>query len=243
MKTINHNSHIPLYQQLVQIIRSDIESGFYRLNEKIPSESEVEERYGVSRIVVRRAMSILEEGGYITKRRGKGTFVTWEQVVEPLRAQGSFTQAAKMLGREPKTEVISIGEIDNVGNSWLRKNFPNYDQLVCVERLRYIDDILVIYEKDYFPPCFTFLSKEDIETRTIMDIIKNHTDLQAHSIEDTIDIVSSTKKMNYIFNFDISVPLLHVKQRVLSNDDQIVYVNEQFIDHRLYKYTSKREID
>ncbi|MDI9471213.1 MAG: GntR family transcriptional regulator [Bacillota bacterium] len=64
----------PLYEQIYRELLCDIQSHRYD-KQALPSERELCERYGVSRITARRAMSMLQERGYIERQRGRGSFV------------------------------------------------------------------------------------------------------------------------------------------------------------------------
>ncbi|GAC1425193.1 MAG: hypothetical protein PVS3B3_36170 [Ktedonobacteraceae bacterium] len=66
---------IPLYSQLKQHIRNEIELGIYRPGDKRPSETEMLQRYGVSRITVRQALNKLESEGLVVRRHGRGSLV------------------------------------------------------------------------------------------------------------------------------------------------------------------------
>lgn len=65
----------PKYYQLKVDIKSKIEDGTYQENEALPSENELIEQYGVSRITVRKALDELAKENYLYKIQGKGTFV------------------------------------------------------------------------------------------------------------------------------------------------------------------------
>ena len=65
----------PLYDQLVDILRDKIENEM-EPGDLLPSERELSERYGLSRTTVRLALKELETLGLISRRHGKGTYVT-----------------------------------------------------------------------------------------------------------------------------------------------------------------------
>ena len=65
----------PAYLQIADDIRSRILDGTLSQGDKLPSEVELMSDYGVSRIVVRMAVEVLESEGLVTKRQGKGSFV------------------------------------------------------------------------------------------------------------------------------------------------------------------------
>lgn len=62
------------YFTLMEQLKEDILSGKIQAGEKLPSENELAARYGISRHTVRKALSILENEGYVTAYHGKGTF-------------------------------------------------------------------------------------------------------------------------------------------------------------------------
>ena len=63
------------YEEIAEDIKNRIESGEYRPNDQLPLEKEMCEKYGVSRITIKKAMDKLVMRGLVVKRRGAGTFV------------------------------------------------------------------------------------------------------------------------------------------------------------------------
>ena len=64
------------YHTLKELLKNDILSGVYQPGDKMPSENQLVQEYDLSRHTVRKALSILEEEGYIIAVHGKGTFCT-----------------------------------------------------------------------------------------------------------------------------------------------------------------------
>jgi len=73
--TIDRNSYEPAYAQLVRILRGQIAAGVFRPGDRLPSEAQLCERYGVSPMTVRRAVNILADQGIVVAEQGRGTFV------------------------------------------------------------------------------------------------------------------------------------------------------------------------
>lgn len=65
----------PMYRQIADRIAAGIEDGTYPPNRRVPSESELCERFDVSRRTVRAAYAILAERGLVVTSKGKGTYV------------------------------------------------------------------------------------------------------------------------------------------------------------------------
>lgn len=73
--TVDRSSFVPLHAQLKNLLQRRIMGGEWAAEQPIPSEPALCERYGVSRITVRRALSDLEAEGFLRRERGRGTFV------------------------------------------------------------------------------------------------------------------------------------------------------------------------
>jgi len=71
---LNRNSHTPLYIQLSDLLREQINTGVIKVGDKLPSEAEMIKEYKLGRLTVREALSILANEGLIEKHHGKGTF-------------------------------------------------------------------------------------------------------------------------------------------------------------------------
>lgn len=73
--TFNPVSNKKLYIQIYNQILSEIQLGSFQIGDKLPSERELCEQFGVSRAPVRQALSALEMNGIIYSRQGEGVFV------------------------------------------------------------------------------------------------------------------------------------------------------------------------
>ena len=72
---IDHDSGIPKFQQVANLIRMNIESGVIQENSKLPSITKLSASCLISRITVERAYRQLKKQGYISHAAGKGFFV------------------------------------------------------------------------------------------------------------------------------------------------------------------------
>jgi DNA-binding GntR family transcriptional regulator len=72
---IDRNSYEPAYAQLVRILLRQIAAGVFRPGDRLPSEAQLCERYGVSPMTVRRVVNILADQGVVIAEQGRGTFV------------------------------------------------------------------------------------------------------------------------------------------------------------------------
>lgn len=93
-----HDRSVPLYYQLANVLTEKIVSRELGTGDRLPTEVELVEEYGISRITVRQALRLLEEEGLIRREVGRGTFVNEYR---------PFTGALKLEGS--LEDVISLG--------------------------------------------------------------------------------------------------------------------------------------
>lgn len=107
---LDGGSSAPLYQQVLDLLKSDIEQGTYPVDSQIPTELELSKMYGVGRVTVRRAIEELVGEGYLTKRQGRGTFVTATKIIRKVHQKDdvqSFTQACAENGMKAGARVVA----------------------------------------------------------------------------------------------------------------------------------------
>ena len=139
MRDIDRSSKLPLYHQLYEILRQDILRGEWQPGDMIPPESELTERYGISRTTVRQVLDILVNEGLIYRQQGRGTFVAHPTVEQALVRIISFTEDMRQRGFRPDTEVLSAGVVAAPPDIAEKLGIEPGDELVRLERLRLAD--------------------------------------------------------------------------------------------------------
>lgn len=79
---IDRNSPIPQYFQLQTWLQEQIQQGVFKTNDRIPTEAELVKITGLARATIRQAIQNLVNLGYLTRKKGVGTFVTVPNVDE-----------------------------------------------------------------------------------------------------------------------------------------------------------------
>ena len=72
---LNHSSMVPIYEQLMEQIKSDIIQSELKEGEALPSVRTLAGELRISALTVKKAYDKLEEAGFVTTVHGKGTFV------------------------------------------------------------------------------------------------------------------------------------------------------------------------
>lgn len=106
-EALDRSSFVPLYYQLQEQLKEQIESGVWQPGERLPSEPELARRYGISRVVVRQALAILEDDRQLIRVQGRGTFVAQPKL--DTRAGGLSRVLAAPRERDVVIDVLEVG--------------------------------------------------------------------------------------------------------------------------------------
>ena len=101
----------PIHRQLRRALEQQIRSGHFAVDDRLPSESELERRYGVSRTPVRRALQDLEAAGLIYRAQGRGSFVRSRKIGGALRDLISFGQELREAGLVVQATTLKVEQI------------------------------------------------------------------------------------------------------------------------------------
>ena len=149
-RLIGRNHPDPLYVQLRKILKDKIDSKDLTVNDKLPSERELVEMYGVSRITVRQAIKDLENLGYLQTRAGKGIYVAEPKPTYEIEVVRSFTETAEANNRKPGMQLLNSAIVPGGADLTRPLALPAGSSVVFIERLRFLDDVPVVVQRDWF---------------------------------------------------------------------------------------------
>ena len=172
---LDGSSSAPLYQQVLDLIKSDIERGTYPIDSQIPTELELSKMYGVGRVTVRRAIEELAGEGYLTKRQGRGTFVTATKMIRKVHQKDdvqSFTQACAANGMHAGARVVSRKTVKADVELAAFFGVDEGADLLLVSRVRTADGVPVLFENNYYPmDGFEFLKDVCLSNCSIFEVV------------------------------------------------------------------------
>jgi GntR family transcriptional regulator len=173
---------IPLHEQISSWLRDRIGTGALPPEAQIPSEHELCQRFGVSRVTVRRALQTLEADGLIFRRQGLGSFVCDRRVAQGLvrltdfaqdMARAGFRASSRVLHRESEPCPTPIAE---------RLAVPAGAPVLRLDRLRLADDDPVALDRTWLPPYYAqLLEGHDLSSETLYGVLEREYGIPALS--------------------------------------------------------------
>lgn len=205
---IDKKSPIPVYYQLRNIILNKIKSTEYSEEGLIPSERELSELLGISRMTVRHALSQLVNEGFLYREKGKGTFVAKKKIVQVNIT--SFSETVKRRGLIPSTEILYFNK--NVENHDIKKilDLEIDEPLYNLKRLRLANLKPIGIEEVFLPEkYFHEFEKHDL-TSSLYSIIRDKYSHTISYIDNTIQAENPTKEEKILLKITSNTPILKV---------------------------------
>ncbi len=148
-----------LYYRIKEDIKHQINRGDLKPGDKTPSEAEICNQYGVSRISAKRALDELMWEGYVKRVGGVGTIVTFSPIDHLLTGFYSLSDEIRKRNMSPTSKLLDFGEYpvnEVVVSDDLKSKLLlyDYDRVYFIRRLRYADDEIIALDNTYIPVKF-----------------------------------------------------------------------------------------
>lgn len=141
----------PVYIQIHNQIKKDIEAGVWAVGDRIPSERELALEFNVSRMTLRQAVQTLVEEGILERQVGAGTFVARKKVQEKMTGVTSFTELMKEQGKKPSSRTVSYLVTTPSLSEMERLKLKDDEKVLRMERIRYADEVPICFEVATLP--------------------------------------------------------------------------------------------
>jgi len=162
----------PLYQQLEEYLRSQIDTGKLHPGDRIPGELELAESYGISRMTARRAIDAMVLDGTLFRQPGKGTFVAKRKVPYAPASLLSFSTAIRALGLAIRTETLDARRIPAPPAVARDLQLAEGEDVIFVKRLRFVEEEPVAIHNSYLPATyFAPILHEDLTQRPLNEMM------------------------------------------------------------------------
>ena len=221
---MTHNlNNQPLYYQLVELLKNQIETHLLA-NDKLPSERELEKKYGVSRTTVRLALQELENEGYIYRRHGKGTFVSdLTKQTANLAGVYSFTEEMKKIGKRPQTKVLSFEQEEADKRLARALQLSLGESVFKVSRLRLADNEPLMVETSYLPvKTFISLTQEQLEQKPLYDIFSEDFEQKIRLADEEFYASIATEEDAEVLEIHLGAPVLHLVRTTYNMKNEVI---------------------
>lgn len=214
------NSDIPLYTQLVGIIKRQIASGALAVGALLPSEAELCRALDVSRNTVRQAIGELEEEGLVVRKRGKGTFVA-DPTTNRRGVRYSFTTEVSSMGKTPSSTLVDFHLLVPDAEICRKMELKEGTEVYCFTRIRNVDGQPLILETSYYPQyIYPHLTKQMVQTHSFYSLLY-HVGITPFAADDSYETVTLDEQRAELLGVESGACAFYHQRRTRTEDGRI----------------------
>jgi GntR family transcriptional regulator len=195
---------------------------------KLPTEGELVTRFGVSRATVREAVTSLVEAGYVTRRRGSGSYVAERRrMPHGLDSTLSYLAMIESAGAQAGMRVLDA-VLDQYSKIDRPLHLSQGDKVLAVERVRTADDQPVIYSRDRIP---ARLLRDDLDLENLHPSLFGLLSSSGHAADHataTLRAVASTNRTAKVLGVRRGKPLLYIEEIDYDRDGTPVMLSREW---------------
>lgn len=240
LKTLDHST-----DSLWQVLLNDIRHGKYKQSSKLPPETELATELGISRTQLRDGLALLEQNGFITRRRGIGTAINRNvvDVKTRLDIEVEFLHMIQNIGCEAAMQLLTV-DIKTANRSTADKlGVPPNTPILTTSKIVTADGKPVIFCIDHIPfskivdysytteelelPIFYFIEKY-CHTSVFMDLTE-------------IKITPADALIGKFLEIPEGTPLLHMDEVAYSIDNDPIMYSEEYYINGVFKHIVLRK--
>ncbi|WP_099974325.1 MULTISPECIES: GntR family transcriptional regulator [Lactobacillaceae] len=231
---------VPIYIQIHNQIKEQIEKGKWDVGERIPSERQLADDFGVSRMTLRQAVQTLVDEGILQRQVGSGTYVSSSKVQEKMSGTTSFTELTEEQGKKPSSTTVSYHFVDPTVSEMEQLNLNEGDLVLRMERIRYADEQPICFEVTTIPvDLIKDLSKEDI-TSSLYKALETKANYKLGNAKQTVSSMLASEKIATLLNVKRGSAILRLRQITELEDGRpFEYVRSQYAGDRFEFYLER----
>lgn len=226
---------MPLYQKIMKNIQDYIKNQGLEHGDVIPTEKALSEKYQVSRVTIRKAISRLIEKEILYSIKGSGTYVAFPKFEHNLFKLQGFTEEMQPYHDSIKNKVIEFRLIKPNDEIQEILNLNKEEKVYNIKRIRKLNGEVLIIENAYIPfELFPDLSIEAM-TKSKYGYLKEKGYVIKKRVEEFIPRLPSEDTME-IFNIKSNTPLLELRAHSILSNDEIFEYSEVLYHPKKYKF-------
>jgi GntR family transcriptional regulator len=233
---LNKASSIPLHVQLANLLREQVVRHQLRPNDRLPSERELCQQYGISRITVRQALSELAKAGLVYSSIGKGTYVAEAAFQEEFQPLSSFTHDLERRGMRAASQVLEASLLP-ADDHWSEIFFiPRGAEVVRLHRLRLTGDAPIAIQLTHLPHHLCpHLLEYDFSSCSLYEVLRNVYKLHLARSETVIEAALASSRQAELLRLPQPTAVLISQQTTLLDNGIVIEMTRSIFNSERYK--------
>lgn len=217
-----------LYIEIAQQIKEDIFQGKYPVGTMLPTETEFENLFDVSKITIRKAIELLAIDGFVKKQSGKGTEVVSNRLFNFLSKGDSFSSILEKNGVKIEKTVLSIETLTDLSKL-------KYPQLpVQVRRIYYYENEPYILFTYYLPAAMHEITKAELESQSLYTLLAKK-GYVVDKFLDAFEVATLDAFQQSILKIE-NTPVLQRQRQSIDYTGKVIEYSEAVYNTKIHSY-------
>eukprot|EP00933_Yihiella_yeosuensis_P044583 TRINITY_DN39845_c0_g1_i1.p1 TRINITY_DN39845_c0_g1~~TRINITY_DN39845_c0_g1_i1.p1 ORF type:complete len:256 (+),score=-2.84 TRINITY_DN39845_c0_g1_i1:254-1021(+) len=232
----------PLYHKILLILKERIEQGYYAETGVLPSEHDLCEEFGVSRITVSRSVREMAELGLVVRKRGAATRIVSPTISPTIPGDiDDFIENVVDLGKRSTVRVLEFGFVSANHDVQSALKVKQGAEVQRAVRVRSYRGSPFSYLTSYLPEDIgRALSRDDMEVSSLLGLLEDM-NINIGSAEQSVSAALADPQTGPALEVPVGTPLLAIERVVRDTDDRPVeYIR---ILYRTDKYKYRMRMD
>jgi GntR family transcriptional regulator len=179
----------PRYREVADALQRRILAGELTSHDRLASEREIAEAFGLSRMTARQAVELLVRRGVVYRRPGSGTYVSPPRVVHSLERLAGFSEQMRRQGVHPSGRVLEMRCSESPDDGAMRAlGLAEGDAAWMVRRMRYGDGEPLLLETFWVPDALCpDLGRRDLARGSLYDLLRQRYGIDPRTADESIE--------------------------------------------------------
>jgi GntR family transcriptional regulator len=211
----------PAYLQLKQQLQQAITAGTLRPGQALPSERELSDRLGLSRMTIRHAFESLVAEELVEQRQGSGTYVRSRALEQTIDRLAGYTDEIRHLGHEPGSRQLGVERRSAGREAGQALGVSPASELLVIRRLRMVDEEPVAIQVAHLAPQLAGLSLDRLEQLgSLYATLKQQFGVTPFRARQTISARLPTRQEMELLGITRDSPVLALERTSFASDGQ-----------------------
>ncbi len=236
---LDRESPVPLHYQVQQDLLRLIRDWSLESSEPLPSEKELQDRYGVSRITVRRALSDLVLKGYLSRQPGRGTFVVREKIQKRSERLGGFIDDLTAQGYQVQVRTLECKRVPAPPNMAAKLGLTDDHSVYYLKRLFNADGEPIALSRAWYAlPQGLVLTIPELDGQSVYPLIERKCGIRVARAVKTIEPVLPLGDEAELLHINSDSLLLLIESQAFDAHDRSVGIIKSLYRGDRYKYVA-----
>ena len=227
----------PAYRIVYNDLKHKISDGTYLPGSMIPTETQLQETYQVSRTTIRKAISMLAQEGRLSIRQGHGTIVLENATTQSLNTITTITGALMERGFKVTVQGMSIELVEAPEAARKELKLPSGSPVYRIQRVLCADGEPVAFSCSYYrPEWLPGLPQYENTFISIYGLLQEKYNIQITEVDEVISAVSCGFIDSQILHVPQGTPLLRSRRTASCDRGLLEYAESKILADK-YEYS------